>query len=196
MNMPRVPKGRGPLKTTKRCQSCIHYRALNVPGDTAVHPIHLCKLPPDCRPLSVIEQDDDDARHDAERGEYLGTFCGVMRKPGAMCGPLASMWRKRPRYLDVVPVLETLARQAFEKRFQNDSLERSTVLRYGDKAACLHGVLTREVAERYGHAVAKTRRHLVQAIAHGWVIVDGRGGVGGIRWWPTGLAAKLQGEHA
>jgi len=184
------------MSALQRCQNCIHYHALHLFSDPSTKPLHLCKLPPDCRPLSVIDQDDDDARYDDERTEYLGTFCGVMRKPGAICGPSASMWEKRPKYLNVVPALETLAREAFEKRFLHASLERAIVLRNGDKSACLYGVFTRQVAERYGQSVTTTRRHLVQATAYGRVLADGRGGMGGIRWWPAGLAAKLQGEQA
>jgi hypothetical protein len=184
------------MKTIKRCQNCIHYHALKVSSDTDAKPIHLCKLPPDCRSLSVIERDDDDARHDADRGEYLGTFCGVMRKPGAMCGPLAAMWSKRPRYMDVVPVLEALAREKFDRMYPPATMQRTVVLNKGDIAAGRYGPLTRQIAERYGKSIAVTRRHLVQAISYGWVLADGRGGTGGIRWWPSGLAAKLQGELA
>lgn len=77
------------------CLDCVFYRPLCEEDGSVVG--HLCHLPPECAP-PLPEGDDDDWRdddRDIEGREYLGTFCDVMRRMGALCGPRAAMWEAR-----------------------------------------------------------------------------------------------------
>lgn len=104
---------------------------------------------------------------------------------------------KRPRYPDILPVLNQASRTAFEEFYNRvpDHDHRTRVLARGDDISCRYGPLTRDVARAYGQSLAVTRRMLDRGIQEGKVLVDRRPG-GMSRWWPVGLAASLRQEGA
>jgi hypothetical protein len=76
--------------TKPSCRGCQFHAPLAFLGST----LHLCTLPPDCAPMRATREEETDllACDEALR-TYVGTSCHVMRRPGALCGPHAAMWR-------------------------------------------------------------------------------------------------------
>lgn len=73
------------------CRGCQFHTLLSVLGGT----LHLCTLPPDCAPLTATRDEETDGLGCEEPlRTYVGTSCHVMRRPGALCGPQAAMWRR------------------------------------------------------------------------------------------------------
>jgi hypothetical protein len=116
---------------------------------------------------------------------------------------------KHPPYPDVLPALTAACRRQIDRRLRCADIIRPSAFTYawnrdfyrevfakGDIAAGRYGPLTTDVAREYGYPIDVTRRQLVKALAAGTVLADGRGGVGGIRWWPVGLVAQLLQEPA
>lgn len=116
---------------------------------------------------------------------------------------------KRTPYPDVLPALTKAARRQIDSRLKCEHYIRPTEATYawsrkfyadlfasGDIPASRWGPLTRDVATEYGYPLDVTRRQLVKALTAGTLLADGRGGHGGIRWWPVGLSALLQQELA
>ena len=79
------------MPTKPSCRGCQFHALLSLLGGT----LHLCTLPPDCAPMRTTREEDADwLRCDEPLRAYMGTSCHVMRRPGALCGPLATMWRR------------------------------------------------------------------------------------------------------
>ena len=76
--------------TKPSCRGCQFHALLPLLGGK----LHLCTLPPDCAPMRATREEDANLLAcDEPLCTYMGTSCHVMRRPGALCGPHAAMWR-------------------------------------------------------------------------------------------------------
>lgn len=97
------------------------------------------------------------------------------------------------RLPDVLPALETAAREQFARFFREGFMahSRAWVLERGDSAAVRYGPMTHDVANVYGYPLDVTRRQLVRALRKGTALADRRPG-GNSRWWPVGMIETLR----
>lgn len=73
----------------KHCAACQFHRLFN-------GRLHLCTLPPACVPVTTADSDEQWFDREDRMAEYIGTWCDVMRRMGATCGPTGTLWRPIP----------------------------------------------------------------------------------------------------